>query len=251
MQTDAGGYDRDLFAKIAELEPTSWWFRSRNRLIERTVRRDFAGAGRVLEVGCGTGYTYRALTAALPGAHVVGTELYEEGLAIARERLSGAELRALDVRAMPFEEAFDLVAAFDVLEHIDDDEGALAGMRRALAPGGGLIVTVPQHPFLWSDADTYAQHERRYRRGELVGRVAAAGFRVERVTSFVTLLAPLMVLSRLRSRVGASFDPLTEFEIPRPLDRLFERVALAEQRLIERGASLPFGGSLLLVARRA
>jgi SAM-dependent methyltransferase len=182
---------------------------------------------------------------------VVGTELYEEGLAIARERLSGAELRALDVRAMPFEEAFDLVAAFDVLEHIDDDEGALAGMRRALAPGGGLIVTVPQHPFLWSDADTYAQHERRYRRGELVGRVAAAGFRVERVTSFVTLLAPLMVLSRLRSRVGASFDPLTEFEIPRPLDRLFERVALAEQRLIERGASLPFGGSLLLVARRA
>jgi hypothetical protein len=112
-------------------------------------------------------------------------------------------------------------------------------------------VTVPQHPFLWSDADTYAQHERRYRRGELVGRVAAAGFRVERVTSFVTLLAPLMVLSRLRSRVGASFDPLTEFEIPRPLDRLFERVALAEQRLIERGASLPFGGSLLLVARRA
>ena len=204
----------------------------------------------MLEVGCGTGYTYRALTAALPGAHVVGTELYEEGLTIARRRLPGAELRALDVRAMPYEEAFDLVAAFDVLEHIDDDEGALAGMRRALVPGGGLVVTVPQHPFLWSDADAYAHHERRYRRGELVERVGAAGFRVERVTSFVTLLAPLMVLSRLRSRVGASFDPLAEFAIPRPLDRLFERVARVEQRLIGAGASLPFGGSLLLVARR-
>jgi SAM-dependent methyltransferase len=215
------------------------------------VARAFPGARRVLEVGCGTGYTYRALTAALPAAHVVGTELFEEGLAIARERLPGAELRALDVRAMPYAEAFDLVAAFDVLEHIDDDRGALDGMRRALAPGGGLVVTVPQHPFLWSDADTYAHHERRYRRRELVGRVEAAGFRVEHVTSFVTLLAPFMVLSRLRGRVGASFDPLAEFEIPRVLDRVFERVALVEQRLIERGVSLPFGGSLLLVARRA
>lgn len=245
------GYDRDLFSRIAELEPTSWWFRSRNRLIERSVARCFPGARRVLEVGCGTGYTYGALTAALPEAHVVGTELYEEGLKIARRRLPGAELRALDLRAMPYEEAYDLVAAFDVLEHIDDDRGALAALRRALVPGGGLIVTVPQHPFLWSAADTYAHHERRYRRGELVERVGAAGFRVERVTSFVTLLAPLMVLSRLRGRLGAPFDPLAEFEIPRPLDRVFERIALAEQRVIAAGVSLPFGGSLLLVARRA
>jgi hypothetical protein len=123
-------------------------------------------------------------------------------------------------------------------------------MHRALVPGGGLIVTVPQHPWLWSGADTYAHHERRYRRRELVGRVTAAGFRVERVTSFVTFLAPLMVLSRLRTRVGAPFDPLAEFRIPRAVDRVFESVAGFERRLIERGASLPFGGSLLLVARR-
>jgi len=245
------GYARDLFATIAELEPRSWWFRSRNRLIARTVAERFSGAERVLEVGCGTGYTYQALTTALPAAHVVGTELYEEGLRIARRRLPGAQLETLDARLMPYRNAFDLVAAFDVLEHIDDDRGTLEGMHRALVPGGGLILTVPQHPSLWSNADEYAHHERRYRRRELVTTVTSAAFHVERVTSFVTFLAPVMAASRLRDRVGAPFDPLAEFRIPRSVDRLFDGIARVEQRLIGAGASLPFGGSLLLVARRA
>lgn len=244
------GYDTDLFATIAELEPTSWWFRSRNRLIETTVRRFFPDSSRVLEVGCGTGYTYGALTAALPDADVVGTELYEEGLSIARSRLPEAQLETLDARHMPYSEAFDLVCAFDVLEHIDDDRGALRGMRDALIPGGGLIVTVPQHPALWSQADTYAHHERRYRRRELVQAVTNVGLEVGRVTSFVTFLAPLMAASRVRERVGAKFDPLAEFRIPRAADRLFDSVAGVEQKVLAKGVSLPFGGSLLLVARR-
>jgi SAM-dependent methyltransferase len=249
--TASGGYDRDLFETIAALEPASWWFRSRNRLIERTVRERFPAARRVLEVGCGTGFTYAALSRALPGAEILGTELFDDGLRIARQRQPHGRFETLDARHMPHREAFDLVAAFDVLEHIDDDRGALAGMRQAVVPGGGLVVTVPQHPALWSRADTYAHHVRRYRRRELVARVAAAGFTVERVTSFVTFLAPAMALSRLRDRLGAPYDPLAEFRIPRAVDRAFDRIATLEGRLIGSGASLPFGGSLLLVARRA
>jgi SAM-dependent methyltransferase len=245
-----GGYDTELFRQLAELEPTSWWFRTRNDLIERTVRTHFSSAKRVLEVGCGTGYTMLALQRAVPEAELTGTELFEEGLTYARERLPDVRFEQLDAMTMDYRGAFDLICAFDVLEHIGDDEGVLRAFHRAIAPGGGVVVTVPQHPVLWSEADVYAHHERRYRRPQLVGRLRDAGFEVVRVTSFVTLLAPLMVASRLRERFGASFDPLGEFAIPRGLDRAFEKVARAEQRLLARGASLPFGGSLLAVAVR-
>lgn len=247
----SGGYDTELFDTLAELEPTSWWFRTRNRLIERTVRSHFGDARRVLEVGCGTGYTMLALARALPAAELTGSELFEEGLSFARRRVPGVRFEQLDALNMDYRETFDLICAFDVLEHIGDDEGVLRAFHTALAPGGGIVVTVPQHPALWSQADVYAHHERRYRRPELVDRIRAAGFELERVTSFVTLLAPLMVASRLRERFGAPFDPLGEFAIPRPVNRGLELVARAEQRLLlDRGVSLPVGGSLLAVARR-
>jgi SAM-dependent methyltransferase len=247
---EPSGYEPELFAELAALEPSSWWFRARNRLIARTVAGSFPGARDVLEVGCGTGYTLTALARALPQARLTGVELFEEGLEHARRRMPTAQFRQLDVRRMPYREAFDLVCAFDVLEHIDDDTRALDGMRAALRPNGGLVLTVPQHPWLWSQADTYAQHERRYTRRELVTKLERAGFRIDRCTSFVTLLMPLMIASRVRERMGAKFDPLSEFRIPRVVDRFFDAVAGAEQAVLATGVSLPVGGSLLAVARR-
>jgi trans-aconitate methyltransferase len=119
----APGYDPSFFRTLAELEAGSWWFRSRNRLIEHVVRKHHPGARRVLEIGTGTGYTLAALAAALPRAELVASELYEEGLEIARERVPRAEFVQLDALAMPYESEFDLVVAFDVLEHIEDDVG--------------------------------------------------------------------------------------------------------------------------------
>ena len=178
------GYEPAAFVQIAELEDRSWWFRSRNRLIEQTVRALFPEALAVLELGCGTGYTLRALRNALPRAELTGTELFEEGLRVARTRWDSVRLLQADARALPFGSEFDLVGAFDVLEHIDDDATALSETRRVVRPGGGIIVTVPQHRWLWSPADDYAHHQRRYSRSELVSRIEAAGFRV-RMCDFV------------------------------------------------------------------
>jgi SAM-dependent methyltransferase len=251
MALDLEGFDPAAFIQLAELEDQSWWFRSRNRLIEQTVRRFFAQATSALEIGCGTGYTLSALRNALPGAELTGTELFEEGLAISRQRWPNTRLMQADARALPFGSDFDLVSAFDVLEHIDDDAAALSELRRVLKPGGGVILTVPQHRWLWSAADEYARHQRRYSRTELISRVAAAGFAVRMVTSFVTLSLPAMTLSRVGSRIRrqsiADFDPRSEFEIPRLIDRILELLAGTERYAIARGASLPFGGSLLVV----
>src|SRR5204863_7401731 len=97
-----------------------------------------------------------------------------------------------DARALPYRDAFDLVGAFDVLEHIDEDEAVLAEMAAATRRGGGVLITVPQHPWLWSEADDHAHHRRRYSRSALIDKVRSAGLRPVAVTSFVTFLLPVM-----------------------------------------------------------
>jgi SAM-dependent methyltransferase len=245
------GFDPAAFAHLAELEQGSFWFRARNRLIAWAVSRYFPAARSLLEVGCGTGFVLAGLRRALPQLQLVGGELHLQGLEHAAARLPGVDLLHLDARRLPFAEEFDVVGAFDVLEHIDDDRGALAEMRAAVRPGGGLVVTVPQHPWLWSAVDDYGEHQRRYRRAELAAKVAAAGFELRRLTSFVTALLPAMAAVRLWGRLRPTPpDPAAELATPRSLNRALERVMDLERAAIARGVDLPAGGSLLAVAVR-
>lgn len=211
----------------------------------------FPRARTLLEVGSGSGFVLAGLRRALPRLSLTGGELYEEGLRIARERVPDVPLLQFDAREIPFEDEFDVAAAFDVLEHVAEDDIVLERMRRAVVPGGGVLITVPQHPRLWSTADDLAQHRRRYSRGLLVERMRAAGLEVVRVTSFVSLLLPLMAASRLRRRSAAEYDPLMELRAPRALDAACDLTMRAERALIGLGVSFPAGGSLLAVAKRS
>ena len=205
----------------------------------------------MLEIGVGTGYVLGAIAERFPAMSLVAADASADGLDFVLRRVPRAEVRQLDARALPYEAEFDLVGAFDVLEHIDEDEAVLTGVQRALVPGGRLLATVPQHPRLWSANDEYGGHKRRYRRRELVRKVERAGLSVERTTSFVSTLLPAMILSRVRQRGELErFDPMREFEIRPRLDSALERALGLELALISRGVSLPAGGSLLLVARK-
>lgn len=243
------GFHRDAFAQLAQVEAGNYWFESRNRLILWALGRHFPGARSFLEIGCGTGFVLRAVRDAFPDLELAGAELFDEGLRIARARVPEAAFFAADARTFRPVRQYDVVGAFDVLEHIDDDEAALRGMAAAVAPGGGLLVTVPQHPRLWSQADTYACHVRRYERSTLLARMTAAGFAIRRVTSFVSVLLPLMALSRLRNRRGP-YDPLAEMRVSGPVNATLRLALDAERALIRGGVSWPWGGSLLVVARR-
>jgi SAM-dependent methyltransferase len=245
-----GGYDPALFDRLADVEGRSFWFRARNRLIVQLVAEHSKPGDRLLEVGCGTGYVLEALVREC-GLVATGSELFPEGLHHARRRVPQADFVELDARAMPYEECFDIAGAFDVIEHIDDDLGVLQGLHRAVRPGGFVVLTVPQHPWLWSSADTDACHVRRYRRAELVERVTAAGLTPVRVTSFVTSLLPLMALSRWQERIWhRERDSIADLVPPARVNSLFEQILDLERRLIGRGVSLPVGGSLVVVARR-
>lgn len=249
--SEAEAFDRHSFELLARLEPKSFWFRSRNRLVVHALKRYFPAARSFHELGCGSGFVLGGVREAMPGLAVSGSELFRSGLDVAAERLGKVPLYQIDGRALPFTEEFDVIGAFDVLEHIDEDVQVLDELHRATRPGGGVIITVPQHPRLWSAADDYARHVRRYTRRELVGKVERAGFHPVRVTSFVSLLLPLFALSRLMKRPSDEpYDPETEYRATASLDGTLERVLSLERALIRRGLSFPAGGSLLAVAQR-
>jgi SAM-dependent methyltransferase len=250
--TGEGGFDPESFGHLAALEEGSFWFRGRNDIILWALERYASGARSMLEIGCGTGYVLDGVHRAHPEMQLVGSELLEEGLVHARRRLPDVELVQMDARQMPYEAEFDVIGAFDVLEHIDDDTGVLAEVVRALRPGGILLVTVPQHPWMWSPADDYAHHVRRYTRRELRAKLAGAGLTLRRTTSFVSILLPAMAASRVLQR-GAEkrYDPVGEHERAARLRRPLEATLRAERALIRRGVSLPAGGSLLAVAQLA
>jgi SAM-dependent methyltransferase len=244
-------FPSESFARLAALEDRNYWFRARNRLIVWALRRHFLRLRSFLEVGCGTGCVLGAVEAAFPAAAALGSEAHVAGLECAARRLRRSGLVQMDAANIPFRDEFDVVGCFDVLEHIQDDSRVLEQCFLAARGGGGIILTVPQHPFLWSAADEYAGHVRRYTREEIVGKVVAAGFRPLLVTSFVSLLFPVLAATRRRHRqVDASYDPGAELQVGRVPNLMLERVLDFERQLIRLGVRFPFGGSLLVVARK-
>ncbi|MBI5917932.1 MAG: class I SAM-dependent methyltransferase [Nitrosomonadales bacterium] len=243
------GFDPELFRRYAQVEAGNFWFTARNALLKREMRRRFPRAGKILEIGCGTGFVLAGIREIFPQAQLSGSDIFTEGLGFAAQRVPSAQLLQMDATAIPFRHEFDLIGAFDVLEHIEDDKLALSQMFDAIKPGGGIILTVPQHPSLWSRMDEYAHHKRRYTRLELLGKMHAAGFGVSYATSFVSLLLPAMWASRAMQRnAPAVADGMDDgLKINSLLNALFSGVMALERALLGIGLTFPVGGSLLVV----
>jgi len=243
------GISCESFATLAQREADHFWFRARNRLLIWAIKTYFPGAASFLEVGCGTGFVLRGIGEAFPDLALAGSEIRNAGLSFARSRLPNVQLFQMDAQRLPFAEEFDVIGAFDVLEHIDEEGTVLRQLFQATRPGGGIMVTVPQHPFLWSVVDEQSFHRRRYRRSDLVTMIEGAGFRILKATSFVCLLLPVVWLSRfIQDRRG--FGACAELGVNRWTNTLLEQILDLERMLIVAGASLPFGASLLVVAAR-
>lgn len=248
---EGGGFEAAYFPVLAQLEAANFWFRARNELILWALQRYCGNVHSYLEIGCGTGFVLSGVANRFPGARLTASDIFTTGLQFAMQRVPQANLLQMDARDIPYRDEFDVVGAFDVVEHIQEDEAVLAEIHAALKPGGHLLLTVPQHQWLWSPSDDYARHERRYAASELHSKVQSAGFTVLRSGSFVSLLLPLMLASRLASRRKASvFDPLDEFKLPSWLNELLYRLMKTEIGLIKLGINFPAGGSRFLIARK-
>ena len=251
LARESEGFEADYFPRLADQEAGNFWFRARNRLLIWSLKHYFPKAQNLLEIGCGTGFVLSGLKQAFPDLVLSGSEVFSDGLSFAAARLPEVELFQMDARRIPFRDEFDVIGAFDVLEHIKQDEDVLAQMHQATRKGGGILITVPHHRFLWSPVDEFARHMRRYETRELREKVSRAGFSVVRITSFVSLLLPLLIASRFKQKMtGEEVDPSAEYNISRLVNTTLEKILDAERTVIRAGLSLPAGGSLLLVARR-
>lgn len=242
------GYREEFFADMARVEREHFWFTARAALIVWALRKYQPGLTSYFDVGCGTGYVLAQVAEAFPGARLSGSDLIGAGVRNVAEAHSSFDLIQMDARRIPFVDEFDALGAFDVLEHIDEDVLVLAQMYGALRPGGLLLLTVPQHRWLWSSVDSHSRHVRRYGSRELQAKVRAVGFTLLRSSSFVSLLLPAMLVSRLlnRRRPGKT----AELAVPRPLNRALRLILAVERVAIRAGLDLPLGGSRFVVARK-
>lgn len=247
-------YPDDGNAFCFQVEDHSFWFRYRNERVVETVRR-FPPGGTIVDIGGGNGFVARGLIQAGFPAVVV-----EPGPVGAKN----AAARGLDpVVCATLDDAGFLpgtlpaAGMFDVLEHLADDHAVLTSLARLLRPEGRLYLTVPAYSWLWSDDDVLAGHHRRYTRGSLTRVVEAAGFVLETDTYlFAPLVLPILLLrsipSALRMREPADVATLTRELQPKDglAERLMARLLAIEAWWFGHVGAVPFGSSVLLVARR-
>jgi SAM-dependent methyltransferase len=241
--------DRDYELQTHQAEDRHWWYRGRRKVLERVVEDlRLPARARILDAGCGSG---RNMVELARHGTVTGVELADASVALARERGAG-EVIAGSVLEMPFEaDSFDLAASLDVIEHLEDDLTALRELRRVVAPGGSLLVTVPAYQWLWSGHDEINHHFRRYTRRSLQRAGEEAGWHQVRTTYFNSLLLPAAIMLRVLDRFSrkTTESSLDLWVPPQPLNWLLERPLQLEAAMIGRGGRIPAGLSLLAVFR--
>jgi SAM-dependent methyltransferase len=241
--------DRDYELQTHRAEDRHWWYRGRRSVLERVIERlRLPARARILDAGCGSG---RNMVELARHGTVTGVELSPTSAALARARSIGEVIEG-SVLEMPFASAsFDLAVSLDVIEHLDDDLAALRELRRVVAPGGALLITVPAYQWLWSGHDVVNHHYRRYTRRSLLCVAEQAGWESVRTTYFNALLLPVAAalrgLDRLYSRTTES--SLDLWVPPEPANWLLERPLQLEAAIVGRGGRIPAGLSLLTLFR--
>jgi SAM-dependent methyltransferase len=242
--------ERTVYDHMRVLQQDHWWFAARREILAGEIARlPLPRPARILEAGCGPGGNLAMLQGF---GEVAAIEPDEASRAYAAE-MSGADVRhGLLPQAIPdFGAPFDLVAAFDVIEHVDDDAGAVAALGGLLRPGGFFVATVPAYAWMWSGHDAAHHHKRRYARPAFRRLFENAGLKVRRASHFNSLLFPPIAAVRLAHSVGRKVASAGGDEAmpPRPLNGVLKTVFGMERALLRAG-DLPFGVSILLVAER-
>lgn len=241
--------DSGYYSVLHSAQQRHWWYAARRRILASVVETIVAQGlpkGKIYDLGCGVGANLEMLSAF---GEVVGVDGSPEAVGFCHERgYTGVRQEDLNHLSGIEDESAKLVVLADVIEHLDDENPALIAAKRLLAPGGALLVTVPAYEWLWSPADDLNHHKRRYTEGQL-RRVIERHFRVERSTYFNTFLFGTVLAGRLVEKVlKRGGDDAAELP-PAPVNAVLDRIFGAEKLVVPR-AHLPFGVSILCVARK-
>jgi len=239
--------DRATYDRMRVLQDQHWWFEGRRRILSGLIGAlDLPKPAQILEVGCGPGGNLAMLKRF---GEVTALEPDDASRAYAAERTGVRVEGGFLPDGLPFPPAsFDLVCAFDVIEHVDEDAASVAALARLLKPGGYLATTVPGQPWMWSRHDELHHHKRRYRLGPYRAMFEAAGLKVLTASHFNTLLfAPIAAIRALKIFTGSTAADDDAMPAP-PINRLLTGLFAAEGPWL-RHAALPIGVSIVLIAR--
>jgi len=240
-----------LSAQYRDLERWHWWFRGRQRIFETVLRNELAGRRnlRLASVGSGPAEGLAWLVPlAEPAGRVLGVD-HDFRQAGKEQRVDFVVGKAESIPLAAG--SFDAVLALDVLEHLDDDAGALREAARLVAPGGLVLVTVPALPSLWGLQDEVNEHRRRYTSHTLQQTFELAGLAHPRITHFNALMLPPIAAVRwFRRAWGQPASDVSDFDSNRPgfVNELLAATFAAERHLVGR-FPIPAGVSLLATWR--
>ncbi len=243
--------DPSLYPRMAAVEDAHWWFAARRAICNRLLDRlELPADAAILEPGCGTGGNFPMLARR---GRVFAMDADESALRFAASRHLAELARGSLPENIPFaDRRFDLAIMTDVLEHLDDPLGSLRALHARLKPDGGLLMTVPALPWLWSEHDLTHHHRRRYRAGELRATVTAAGFEVSYLSHYNFILFPAIACARLwgKLRHGSAGGANGRHDLAMPslpLNRLLLLIFAGEHHVIGR-FRVPVGVSLIVLA---
>ena len=242
--------DRTAFAHMAATEATHWWFVGRRSVIDAILDGiDLPQDGTILEAGCGTGGNLATLARR---GHITAFDPHIDALAFAQSRHPNVDIRQGALPSeLPYDKgSFDLVAALDVLEHVEDDRSSAHALVDLVRPGGWLLVTVPAHQALWGSHDRRLHHRRRYGKRQLLDLFAECDVDLVRLTPFNIVLSPVAMIYRVGER-SLGFDlGNQERLLPWPMNAALGALFRLESLLVRRGVPLPFGLSYAAIYRR-
>jgi SAM-dependent methyltransferase len=245
--------NRAYYKEYYHLERQHWWFKVREQIIVDRVKQyaTVKAPLHILNIGSATGRTSEALQ---PFGEVLSVEYDRECFLFCKEELKLKVIQA-SITHLPLEsESFDLVCAFDVIEHVEDDALAVCEMMRVCKPGGNIFVTVPALPALWSHHDVINHHYRRYTQKQLEKLFIKPEGNILKNSFFNTLLFfPIYLFRKMQSLVkrkqevtsASDFDLVTS----PMLNGIFKLIFSLERKLL-RYFSFPVGVSLLLIWRK-
>lgn len=238
------------YATMAEREQTYWWHLGRLKIIEAYLSRTKKDPkkARILNVGCGTGGTIDMLEGF---GEVDNVDISDEAIKFMKDH-GYKQLIKVDDIELPFKDkAYDIVGAFDVLEHIEDQVGALKEWRRVLKDDGAIVLTVPAYQWLWTAHDVSLYHKRRYTTARLEKAAKEAGLRAEKKSYAIVFSLPLVVGFRfLNKALGRKTDSETSYvNVPRWVNLLFAKLLYGEAR-VHKYVSFPAGTSVIAILRK-
>jgi SAM-dependent methyltransferase len=237
------------YTDMHAVEGEHWWFVARRRILSRVLAR-FAPSGplKILEAGCGTGGNLQMLA---KFGEVSAFEPNEDARAMANEL--GVATVSDGYLPAPLEifGPFDIICAFDVIEHLEFDEASCATLAKLMSRTGVGVFTVPAFKFLWSNHDVILHHQRRYTRKAFNEMLRRAGFEIVYTSYFNSLLFPAVAAARLLQRFLGRDGPGDDTSnLPsRPINWALGSIFGAERFVIP-AMKFPFGVSVLSVVKR-